>query len=80
MKQCATTNTMADCFKARNTCVEIENLFLSTGQSTTDVRIPAVQDTPPQTYTRFLNLDSTRQHIGADVLYTECRASVRVCF
>ncbi|KAI7858651.1 hypothetical protein BDC45DRAFT_565402 [Circinella umbellata] len=51
LKQCADTDTVADYYEARNTCVEIENLLITTGQSTTDIRIPAVQDAPPQTYT-----------------------------
>ncbi|KAI9251343.1 prepro-carboxypeptidase Z [Phascolomyces articulosus] len=80
LKQCSATNSVEDCHKARNICVQIERLFDATGQSSTDVRIPSVQDTPPQTYARFLNLPSTRKHIGANALYTECKASVRIPF
>ncbi|KAI8147778.1 Alpha/Beta hydrolase protein [Fennellomyces sp. T-0311] len=73
VNQCAATNTDVDCFAADDFCRRIEEIYLiSSNQSFTDVRVPAIQITPPATYTRFLNLLSTRSLIGAAVPYTQC--------
>ena len=74
--RCAATDTDTDCFTADDFCAQIEQIYLfSSNQSYTDVRVPAIQITPPPTYIRFLNLQSTRSQIGATVLYMQCSES-----
>ncbi|KAI9496041.1 prepro-carboxypeptidase Z [Zychaea mexicana] len=80
LNQCSIMDTIRDCSAADKSCQAIQDLFDSTGQSNTDVRIPAIQYTPPQTYARFLNLASTQKQIGATVRYTECSNDVRQSF
>jgi len=71
---CTSTGTDSDCENALNTCVDdIENSIINLGTfDVYDLRAPANDPFPPETYVSYLRQSSIQTKIGAQQLYQEC--------
>ena len=74
LQKCKTTGTNADCRTADSTCYNgIEGPLSQSGDfNVYDIRAPANDPNPPETYMTYLQSSSVMKAIGAQSKYQEC--------